>query len=81
MKQDAVVFIDGKEVWNGLLDFGVRQICRDVFSEIALKSQVMKELPQCPDPCLFHMNGGSLVISDEGGNVSICDGSDSRKAI
>ena len=81
MKQDAVVFIDGKEMGNGLLDFRVRQICCDVFSEIPLEGQIMKELPQCPDPCLFHMNGRRLVISDEGGKMSICDGSDSRKTV
>ena len=81
MKQDAIVFIDGKEMGNGLLDFRVGQICCDVFFEIALEGQVMKELPQCPDPCLFHMNGRRLVISDECGKVSVCEGPDSRKTI
>jgi hypothetical protein len=81
MKQDAVVFIDSKEMGNGLLDFGVRQICCDIFSEIPLEGQVIKELPQCPDPCLFHMNGWRLVISDEGGKMGICDGPDSGKAL
>ena len=50
----------------------------DVVFDIAFQLQEMKKLSQCPDPCLFDMNGRRLVISDEGRKVSICDGSDSR---
>jgi hypothetical protein len=82
MKQDAIAFIGGKEMGNGLFDFRVRQICCDVFSEIALEGQVMKELPQGPDRSApFSHGSGGPVISDEVGKVSVCDGLDSRKAI